>query len=133
VTPGIFVQPAEVDFGVLHPGRPRAYAKVTVAWTGPRPEQVRSGAGGEWWRQLHSESPASGSIVFSLAAERRLGGPFGPQDGQFAVTMDGTRVQVPLRATFLATAPDNAVPGQQGAGWRTMTDWVRARFRLGNR
>jgi curved DNA-binding protein CbpA len=44
VAPGIFIQPTAVDFGLLHPGRPKAYARLPSP--GPGRRQSGSGAGG---------------------------------------------------------------------------------------
>jgi hypothetical protein len=62
--------------------------------------------------------------VFSLRAERELGGPVGPQDGQFTVTLDSRRVQVRLRANFLAAAP-GARAARRETGRRALGSWLR--------
>ena len=54
-SPGIFIQPTSVDFGRLTPTRPRANAKVTVAWTGAPPARLESTPG----RETGSSRPSS--------------------------------------------------------------------------
>lgn len=110
VAPGIFVRPALVDFGVLRQGRPKAYATVTVTWTGKRPAVIRTGIVGASWIRLIHESPAPGSIVFSLCAQLRPGGLRGRQDGQFTVTLDDTWFSVHLTADLLDTDPGAPPP-----------------------
>jgi len=111
VAPGIFVQPASVDFGVLRLGR-KAYATVTVAWTGKRPAQIRTGIVGPWWIRLIHQSPAPGSVVFSLCAQAPPDGPLGRQNGQFTVTLDGTWFGVDITAEFRDAAPAAASSAQ---------------------
>ncbi len=116
VAPGIFVQPTAVDFGLLHPGRPKAYARVTVAWTGAAPVRVSSGGQGTWWTRVSHERPASGCVVFTLCARLRTGLPEGPRDGQFTVTLDDTSVGAHLTADFRDTAPDRPAPASPPEG-----------------
>jgi curved DNA-binding protein CbpA len=110
VAPGIFVQPTAVDFGVLEPSRPSAEAKVTVAWTGAWPERMTSRQGNEWWTNLGSETPASSSVVFRLRATAHAGIPTGRHDADFRVTLDGTRVTIPLTAEVRGVFPPDSLP-----------------------
>jgi hypothetical protein len=97
-SPGIFIQPTLVDFGHLTPKRPRADAKVTVAWTGVPPGRMESTPGGEWWANLGSERPATSCIVFYLRAHAHAGTPNGRQQAQFTVIFDDTALTVQLMA-----------------------------------
>jgi curved DNA-binding protein CbpA len=96
--PGILIQPAAVDFGRLTPKRPRADAKVTLAWTGPPPGRLECTPGGGWWASLGSEWPATSCVVFYLRAHAYAGTPSGRQEAQFAVIFDDTTLTVQLTA-----------------------------------
>lgn len=110
VAPGIFVQPATVDFGRLVPSRPRADAKVTIAWTGPPPARIGSEPGTAWWTILRAERPASGCVVFYLRAQADAGVPNGRRHDQFTVSLDDTRVTVGLAADIQGVFPRASAP-----------------------
>jgi hypothetical protein len=95
---GILIQPAAVDFGRLTPKRPRADAKVTLAWTGAAPGRLECTPGGEWWANLGSEWPATSCVVFYLRAHAHAGTPNGRQQAQFTVIFDDTALTVQLTA-----------------------------------
>jgi hypothetical protein len=116
VAPGIFVQPASVDFGVLEPARPSADAKVTVTWTGARPERMTSRQGNEWWTNLGSETPASSCIVFHLRAQAQAWVPNGRHDATFRVTLDDTPVRIPLTAEIRGMSSPASPPVGNKAG-----------------
>jgi hypothetical protein len=121
--PGLFVQPASVDFGRLTPARPRANAKVTVAWTGPPPARLESTPGSEWWANLGAEQPATSCVVFYLRAHAHAGTPNGRQQAQFTVIFDDTTLTVPLRAEIHGDFPADSRPDftprpQPGTGGR---------------
>jgi curved DNA-binding protein CbpA len=120
--PGIFIQPASVDFGLIEPGRPYADAKVSVAWTGARPGQITSKAGGEWWTNLGSEMPAPSCIVFYLRALPQAGVPNGRRHAQFALTLDDTPLAVPLTAQIQGEFPP-ASPVAAAATGRVLPGW----------
>jgi hypothetical protein len=109
-SPGIFIQPTSVDFGRLTPARPRADAKVTLAWTGAAPARLESTPGGEWWANLGSEQPATSSIVFYLRAHAHAGTRNGRQQAQFTVIFDDTTLTVQLRAEIQGEFPAGSRP-----------------------
>jgi hypothetical protein len=109
-SPGLFIQPAAVDFGLLTPNRPWADAKVTVAWTGDLPKRITRDQGGEWWTVLAAERPNSGCMVFYLRAAGRAETPNGRQHGQFTVTVDDTVLTVRLAAEFQGEFPPGPEP-----------------------
>jgi len=113
--PGIFIQPAAVDFGILTPRRPSADAKVTVAWTGARPGHITIERGSEWWTTLGSEMPASSCVVFYLRAQPHAGAPNGRQHARFTVALDGTSVAVQLTAEIQGAFPPPS-PSPSGSG-----------------
>jgi hypothetical protein len=122
-SPGIFIQPTAVDFGRLTPTRPRANAKVTVAWTGAPPVRLESTPGSEWWANLGSEQPATSCIVFYLRANAHAGTRNGRQQAQFTVIFDDTTLTVQLRAEIQGEFPPGSRPDftplpQPGAGGR---------------
>ena len=109
-SPGIFVQPASVDFGCLTPEWPRADAKVTVAWTGAPPGRLECTPGGEWWASLGSEWPATSCVVFYLRAHAHAGTPAGRQQAQFTVIFDDTTLTVQLAAEVQGQFPPGSRP-----------------------
>jgi hypothetical protein len=109
-SPGIFIQPASVDFGRLTPARPRADAKVTVAWTGARSGRLASTPGNEWWANLGSEHPATSCIVFYLRAHAHAGTPNGRRHAQFTVIVDDTTLTVQLTAEIQGEFPPGSRP-----------------------
>jgi DnaJ domain len=109
-SPGIFIQPASVDFGCLTPKRPRADAKVTVAWTGAAPGRMESTPGGGWWASLGSERPATSCVVFYLRAHAHAGTRNGKQRAQFTVILDGTVLTVQLAAEIEGEFPPGSRP-----------------------
>jgi hypothetical protein len=109
-SPGIFIQPTSVDFGRLTPTRPRANAKVTVAWTGAFPARLESTPGSEWWANLGSEQPATSCIVFYLRAHAHAGTRNGRQQAQFTVIFDDTTLTVQLRAEIQGEFPPGSRP-----------------------
>jgi hypothetical protein len=122
-SPGIFIQPTSVDFGRLTPTRPRANAKVTVAWTGAPPARLESTPGSEWWANLGSEQPATSCIVFYLRAHAHAGTRNGRQQAQFTVIFDDTTLTVQLRAEIQGEFPPGSRPDftprpQPGTGGR---------------
>jgi hypothetical protein len=96
--PGIFVQPASVNFGLLELGEPGADAGIVISWTGASPGRIKSEPGNEWWTNLRAEMPDAGSVVFFLRAQAHAGAPNGPQHANFTVTLDEAVVAVPLTA-----------------------------------
>jgi curved DNA-binding protein CbpA len=108
--PGILIQPAAVDFGRLTPKRPRADAKVTLAWTGPPPGRLECTPGGGWWASLGSEWPATSCVVFYLRANAHAGTPNGRQQAQFAVIFDDTTLTVQLTAEVQGEFPAGSRP-----------------------
>jgi DnaJ domain len=109
-SPGIFIQPAAVDFGRLTPGRPRADAKVTVAWTGAPPARLESSHGSEWWASLGSEQPAKSCVVFYLRAHAHGGTPNGRERAEFTVVFDDTTLTVQLTAEIAGEFPPGSRP-----------------------
>ena len=109
-SPGIFLLPTAVDFGRLTPGRPRADAKVTVAWTGADPARLESSPGGGWWANLGCVQPASSCVVFSLRAHAHAGTPSGRQRAPFTVLVDDTTLTVDLMAEIEGTFPPGSGP-----------------------
>jgi hypothetical protein len=109
-SPGLFIQPATVDFGLLTAKRPWADAKVTLAWTGELPKNITRGQGNEWWTVLAAERPNSGCMVFYLRASGLPGTPSGRQHSQFTVTVDDTVLTVRLTAEFWGEFPPGPVP-----------------------
>jgi hypothetical protein len=109
-SPGIFLQPAAVDFGRLTPGRPRADAKVTVAWTGADPTRLESSPGGGWWANLGCVQPASSCVVFSLRAHAHAGTGNGRRRAQFTVLIDDTTLTVDLTAEVQGEFPPGPGP-----------------------
>ena len=121
--PGIFIQPASVDFGRLTPERPCADAKVTVAWTGASPGRLESAQGSEWWANLGSEQPATSCVVFYLRAHAHAGTRNGRQHAQFTVIFDDTVLAVQLAAEIQGKFPPGSRPDftprpQPGPDWR---------------
>lgn len=121
--PGIFIQPAAVDFGRLTPERPCADAKVTVAWTGAPPGRLEAAQGSEWWGNLGSEQPATSCIVFYLRAHAHAGTRSGRQHAQFTVIFDDTVLTVRLAAEIQGEFPPGSRPDftprpQAGLEWR---------------
>jgi DnaJ domain len=110
VAPGIFVQPAAVDFGRLVPSRPWSDARVTVAWTGAPPARIVGEPGSGWWTTLRAERPNSGCVVFYLRAQAHAGVPTGRRHHQFTVTLDDTRVTVELTAEIEGVFPRASAP-----------------------
>jgi hypothetical protein len=108
--PGIFIQPASVDFGRLTPERPYADAKVTVAWTGAPPGRLDSTQGSQWWANLGSERPATSCVVFYLRAHAHAGTRNGRQHAQFTVILDDTVLTVPLAAKIQGEFPPGSLP-----------------------
>jgi DnaJ domain len=122
-SPGLFIQPTSVDFGRLTPTRPRANAKVTVAWTGPPPARLESTPGSGWWANLGAEQPATSCVVFYLRAHAHAGTPNGRQQAQFTVIFDDTTLTVQLRAEIFGEFPPGSQPDftprpQPGTGGR---------------
>jgi hypothetical protein len=109
-SPGLFIQPAAVDFGLLTPRRPWADAKVTVAWTGELPKSITRDQGSEWWTVLGAERPNSGCLVFYLRAAGLAGIANGRQQSQFTVTVDDTVLTVRLTAEFQGEFPPGPQP-----------------------
>lgn len=109
-SPGIFVQPTLVDFGRLTPARPRADARVTVAWTGAAPARLESTRGSGWWANVGSEQPAKSCVVFYLRAHGHEGTPEGRQHAQFTVIFDGTELAVELTADIQGEFPPGSRP-----------------------
>jgi hypothetical protein len=109
-SPGIFIQPASVDFGCLTPKRPRADAKVTVAWPGAPPGRLECTPGGEWWANLGSEWPATSCVVFYLRAHAHAGTPNGRMRAQFTVIFDDTTLTVQLAAEIQGEFPPGSRP-----------------------
>jgi hypothetical protein len=109
-SPGILIQPAAVDFGRLTPKRPRADAKVTLAWTGPPPGRLECTPGGGWWASLGSEWPATSCVVFYLRAHAHAGTPNGQQQAQFTVIFDDTTLTVQLTAEVQGEFPPGSRP-----------------------
>jgi len=109
-SPGIFVQPASVDFGLLTPARPRADAKVTVAWTGASPARLESTPGSGWWANLGAAQPATSCIVFHLRAHAHAGTRNGRQHAEFTVIFDDTTLTVQLRAEIQGEFPPGSRP-----------------------
>jgi curved DNA-binding protein CbpA len=135
-SPGIFIQPTSVDFGLLTPRRPSADAKVTVAWTGARPSNVTSDRGSEWWASLAAEMPASSCIVFYLRAQPHAGAPNGRQRAQFTVTLDDTALTVQLSAEIQGefpprSQPDFESPAQPDFGWPRPAPAIPPQIRIG--
>ena len=121
--PGIFIQPAAVDFGRLTRERPCAEARVTVAWTGAPPGRLESTRGSGWWANLGAERPATSCIVFCLRAHAHAGTPNGRQRAQFTVIFDDTVLTVALAAEVQGEFPPGSRPDftprpQPGLGWR---------------
>ena len=105
--PGIFVEPAAVDFGVLEFGQPGTDAEVTVAWTGTHPARIKSGQGNVWWSNLRAAMPDTGCVTFSLRAQAVAGTANGRSRDQFTVTLDGTERAVSEKAAAgLFVRPD---------------------------
>jgi DnaJ domain len=109
-SPGLFVQPTAVNFGQLTPKRPRADAKVTLAWTGAPPVRLESAPGSGWWANLGSQQTATSSIVFYLRAHAHAGTRNGRQQGEFTVIFDDTTLTVPLTADIQGEFPPGATP-----------------------
>jgi DnaJ domain len=109
-SPGLFIQPASVDFGLLNPKRRWADAKVTVAWTSEPPPSITRDQGSGWWRVLGAERPNSGCMVFHLRAAGRAGTPTGRQHARFTVTVDDTVLTVRLAAEFEGEFPPDPRP-----------------------
>lgn len=109
-SPGIFIQPTSVDFGCLTPTRPRADAKVTLAWTGAPPARLESTPGSGWWARLGSQQPATSCIVFYLRAHAHAGTRNGRQQAQFRVIFDDTTLTVPLTAEIQGEFPPGSMP-----------------------
>lgn len=112
-SPGLFIQPTAVDFGLLTPRRRWADAKVTVAWTGELPKSITRDQGSEWWTVLAAERPNSGCMVFYLRAEGRPETPNGRQHAQFTVTLDDTVLTVRLAAEFQGEFLANPLPDRR--------------------
>jgi hypothetical protein len=120
--PGIFIQPASVDFGRLTPERPCADAKVTVARTGAPPGRLESTQGSRWWANLGSEQPATSCTVFYLRAHAHAGTRNGRRHAQFTVIFDDTALTVPLAAEIQGEFPPGSPPDftprdQTGPEW----------------
>lgn len=109
-SPGLFIQPTAVDFGLLTPKRSWADAKITVAWTGELPKNIRRDQGSEWWTVLAAERPNSGCLVFYLRAAGRAGTAIGVQHAKFTVTVDDTVLAVRLAAEFQGEFPPGPRP-----------------------
>jgi hypothetical protein len=109
-SPGIFIQPASVDFGCLTPTRPCANAKITLAWTGAPPARLESTPGSEWWAKLGSQQPATSCVVFYLRAHAHAGTRNGRQHAQFTVIFDDTTLTVPLTAEIQGEFPPGSMP-----------------------
>lgn len=114
--PGIFVEPASVDFGVLELGRPGTDAEVTVSWTGPSPARIKSGSGNDWWTTLRAAMPDASCVVFFLRAQAVAGAANGRQRDQFTVTLDDTTVAVGLTAEIQGVPPPPPPPVFETAG-----------------
>lgn len=108
--PGILVEPAAVDFGVLEFGQPGADAEVTVSWTGTPPARIKSGQGNDWWSNLRATVPDAACVAFSLRAQAAAGTENGRRRGQFTVTLDGTTVTVGLTAEIRGVPPPPPPP-----------------------
>jgi hypothetical protein len=109
-SPGIFIQPTAVDFGLLTPKRPLANAKVTLAWTGAPPTSLESTPGSGWWANLGSQQPATSCIIFYLRAYAHAGTRNGRQQDQFTVIFDETTLTVQLTAEVQGEFPPDARP-----------------------
>jgi hypothetical protein len=122
---GIAVQPTSVDFGRLGPSRPTADSTVTVSWTGACPSRITGDQGTEWWTIVGSAASASSSVVlFHLRARAPAGIPDGLRHGQFTVTLDGTRVTVPLTADFSGVAPPDVPDAVRYVRHMPWVDWL---------
>jgi hypothetical protein len=139
VAPGIFLQPAEVDFGRLTPDRPRADAKVTLAWTGPAPVRLECAPGSGWWANVRAEQPAKSCVVFYLRAQASAGTRNGRRRAEFTVIFNDTTLTVSLaveiRGEFPPASPADStwrseprleglmpsVPGEPPAWLRVVT------------
>jgi hypothetical protein len=124
------IEPASVYFGVLTPGRPRADAKVTITWTGTRPEKITRSArsaGGEWWRVMGSTWPAGSYMEYLLRAESYSSEVTGVQYAQFTVTVNGTVLTVRLEADFRGDFSKITLPNSYKGPPRPAperSDWV---------
>jgi DnaJ domain len=124
---GVVIEPTSIDFGVLTPQRPRADAKVTVAWAGLTwPGSITRNQGDDWWHVMGSASPASQCVVFHLRAVAYSGGPKGQQHAQFTVTVDDTVLAVKLSADFQGDFSAVAKPSFDPPAPRQTPRWVAA-------
>jgi hypothetical protein len=136
--PGISVEPATVDFGLLpaklpglfassRPGVPRPngiIAAVAVSWTGAPPGRIRtSQPEGAWWTILRTERPDSSSVVFFLSAQVDAGLPAGPQRDKLTVTLDNTPVTIQLTAK-IPDLPATRSAFVSGTVWGTPALWL---------
>jgi hypothetical protein len=96
--PGILIEPASVNFGVLESGQPGVGAEVTVSWTGAPPGRIKSDPGGDWWTNRRAAMPDPSCVVFFLQAQAVAGTPNGRRDDRFTVTLDEMTVVVDLTA-----------------------------------
>ncbi len=96
--PGIHIEPASVNFGVLESGQPGVGAEVTVSWAGAPPGRIKSDPGGDWWTNLRAAMPDPSCVVFFLQAQAVAGTPNGRRNDRFTVTLDDTTVGVELTA-----------------------------------
>lgn len=109
-SPGIFIQPTSVDFGLLTPKQPRADAEVSVAWTGTAPTRMEMTQGSDWWASLGSEQPTTSCVVFFLRAHAHAGTRSGRRKAQFTVIVHGTTLTVQLTAEIQGEFPPGSRP-----------------------
>lgn len=108
--PGILIEPASVNFGVLESGQPGVGAEVTVSWTGAPPGRIKSDPGGDWWTNRRAAMPDPSCVVFFLQAQAVAGTPNGRRDDRFTVTLDDMTVVVDLTAEIRGVPPPAPPP-----------------------